>query len=227
MSIQYIPAPPAGEQPAAYTFSELQDLTRALAEAQEYMLLQTLHAEPVKLIEGMIVKADGTNWNPGDGPGFYGYRGGAWRILDPVIATYTAASVTKNTGGTATGTVADTTSLLDGTAYSVAEAASTPGFDIEFAWSGIARTPTQLVLRGWYDGLVTHNVTVELYRYSGTPGWDKLSAIPTTLDYDMRVFGLPVMTNYLSGGAAKVRLYHNTAGNPAHTIYIGYIALRT
>ena len=36
-----------------------------------------LHVEPARLIEGMVVKADGTDWNPGAGAGFYGYSG-AW-----------------------------------------------------------------------------------------------------------------------------------------------------
>jgi hypothetical protein len=220
---QYIPLPPNKEDPAAYAFAELQDLVRSLEEAKETLYLQELHAEPIRPREGMIALADGSDWDPGEGSGFYGYRDGAWRILDAAITTYTAASVTKNTGGTATGSVTDTQSMLDGNIYNVVEAASTPGFDIEFAWSGIAHTPTELVIRAFYNGTSTHDVTVDLYRYSGTPGWDKLSQFEFGVDYSAVVVPLPTMTNYLSGGAAKVRLYHNTAGNPAHDISIDYI----
>lgn len=33
---------------------------------------------PDKPRNGMIVYADGTEWNPGSGQGFYGYEAGAW-----------------------------------------------------------------------------------------------------------------------------------------------------
>lgn len=37
-----------------------------------------LNVEPSKPRDGMIVAADGTNWNPGGGAGFYGRTAGAW-----------------------------------------------------------------------------------------------------------------------------------------------------
>jgi hypothetical protein len=40
-----------------------------------------LPAAPTKLREGMIVGADGTNWNPGAGKGAYVYYTGAWHFL--------------------------------------------------------------------------------------------------------------------------------------------------
>jgi hypothetical protein len=36
----------------------------------------TLHEPPSKLVDGMIRKADGTNWNPGAGAGTYVYDAG-------------------------------------------------------------------------------------------------------------------------------------------------------
>lgn len=38
-------------------------------------------AEPVKPYDGLIVIADGTNWNPGSGAGYYGYYNGTWKFL--------------------------------------------------------------------------------------------------------------------------------------------------
>lgn len=222
MSNRYSPLPaPSGQE---YTYRELLDLSRALEEAREFLPLETLSVAPARPQEGMVALADGTNWNPGEGAGFYGYRNGAWRILDSAITVYTAASVTKNTGGTATGNVASTQVMLDGSVYKVVEATGTPGFDIEFAWSGIVNTPSELILRYWYTGISTHQVTVELYRYTGTPGWDALSLIKDNLTYQTFVFALPAMANYLSGGAAKVRLYHTTSGNASHDISVDYIA---
>ena len=77
--MSYTPLPPfAGKDPAKYAFEELQDLARALAEAQELAMLQVLHVEPIRLRDGMIVYADGTDWDPGSGEGFYGRQAGAW-----------------------------------------------------------------------------------------------------------------------------------------------------
>lgn len=38
-------------------------------------------AAPPDPVEGMVVWADGTSWNPGSGAGLYEYRGGAWHKL--------------------------------------------------------------------------------------------------------------------------------------------------
>ncbi len=39
------------------------------------------HNPPVRPRDGMIALADGTNWDPGSGAGFYGRRGGTWVLL--------------------------------------------------------------------------------------------------------------------------------------------------
>ena len=79
MSNQYSPLPPPSGE--TYAYRELQDLARALSEAAEFVQLQELHAAPAKPRAGMIVLADGTDWDPGAGAGFYGYSGGAWAKL--------------------------------------------------------------------------------------------------------------------------------------------------
>jgi len=79
MSVSYIPSPPAQAiEPSNYTFVELQDLVRALNESQPFVFLQILNVAPERPRDGMVVAADGTNWNPGSGAGFYGRIGGAW-----------------------------------------------------------------------------------------------------------------------------------------------------
>lgn len=47
----------------------------------ESLDLAELHAPPNKITEGMIVFADGTDWNPGSGQGIYARYGGAWNRL--------------------------------------------------------------------------------------------------------------------------------------------------
>jgi hypothetical protein len=70
-------------------YSEDEDLSLYLWEQFtnfETYLLQRLsivlyEAAPINPQEGMIVRADGVNWNPGSGGGFYGYHDGAWVFL--------------------------------------------------------------------------------------------------------------------------------------------------
>lgn len=60
---------------------EFSRIETALQDPAPFLMVSELNKEPDKLIAGMVVLADGTNWNPGSGSGFYGYRAGAWRFL--------------------------------------------------------------------------------------------------------------------------------------------------
>ncbi len=68
------------------TLESFEDVLRELERIQntfeyftpEVMKLEESHAAPAKLEEGMVVFADGTDWNPGSGQGIYAYYGGAW-----------------------------------------------------------------------------------------------------------------------------------------------------
>lgn len=68
--------------PEIVTFleEELRTIAEALAGVEEVQLVE-LHVAPDKPRDGLIILADGTNFNPGSGAGFYGYRGGAWHFL--------------------------------------------------------------------------------------------------------------------------------------------------
>ena len=65
----------------------ISDMERRIVEMEtligEFNQIQftVLHAEPDRYREGMIVYADGSDWNPGSGGGLYEYRGGAWAKL--------------------------------------------------------------------------------------------------------------------------------------------------
>lgn len=41
-------------------------------------VIDPVNVEPTNKRDGMIRYADGTDWNPGSGEGFYGYENGAW-----------------------------------------------------------------------------------------------------------------------------------------------------
>ena len=65
-----------------FMVDELRKLGAALNELEaDFVLLTEQNAAPTKLYNGLIAYADGTNWNPGSGRGFYGYANGAWTFL--------------------------------------------------------------------------------------------------------------------------------------------------
>ena len=57
---------------------EFQKLEQELTSAQQLMRLAPTTATPDKPRDGDIRYADGTNWNPFSGEGFYGYYAGSW-----------------------------------------------------------------------------------------------------------------------------------------------------
>lgn len=74
------PVPSEQQELLLWVRQELADLQRELAAAT-VVTLQTLHVAPTKLQSGMVVLADGTDWNPGAGAGVYCYYGGSWKKL--------------------------------------------------------------------------------------------------------------------------------------------------
>lgn len=75
----YIPAPPPLEispQARQYLDQELRRIADVLNRETLYM--PPLSVEPAKPSNGMIAYADGSNWDPGSGLGFYGYENGTW-----------------------------------------------------------------------------------------------------------------------------------------------------
>jgi hypothetical protein len=80
---QYIPKPVPADiaQLPAFLKLELESLSAALVQPDEFQLLQKRYTAPARPREGMLVLADGTSWNPGSGAGFYGYRGTSWVFL--------------------------------------------------------------------------------------------------------------------------------------------------
>lgn len=48
---------------------------------QVFLQLPMLSVEPAKVFEGLIVFADGTEWDPGLGKGIYAYYDATWNKL--------------------------------------------------------------------------------------------------------------------------------------------------
>ena len=65
------------EQLRRYLRDEFIEVEVALLGVELIQLVQ-LDVAPDKPRDGMIILADGTNFNPGSGAGFYGRSAGAW-----------------------------------------------------------------------------------------------------------------------------------------------------
>lgn len=61
----------------SYLEEELLAISRHFSETTA-IDLRPVNTPPLRPREGMIIFADGTNWNPGAGKGVYTYSSGAW-----------------------------------------------------------------------------------------------------------------------------------------------------
>ncbi len=66
----------------AWVVDELRHIGDAFSEIDtDTWRLKEWNEEPDKLYDGVIIFADGTNFDPGNGRGFYGYYAAAWHFL--------------------------------------------------------------------------------------------------------------------------------------------------
>jgi hypothetical protein len=84
----FIPQPPPQVDPdsdAARLARWAEDEHTAIAAAQNddviALELRPIHVEPKRPRVGMLVYADGTDWDPGSGEGVYVYASGGWTAL--------------------------------------------------------------------------------------------------------------------------------------------------
>ena len=64
-----------------YVVDEYRKLQECSQEVSTQLELFEYNTVPDKVYDGLIVRADGTNWNPGSGAGVYCYYGGSWNYL--------------------------------------------------------------------------------------------------------------------------------------------------
>jgi len=145
--------------------------------------------------------------------------------IDDIVAEviYTPASITTNVGSYVSGNLASVSNLGDDNFYQVDEVTGVPGFNIEATFSGI-NSVNRIWLHLNYEGSTSHVVRVELYNYS-TLSWDLFTTFTTSTDYQFLDIPVTNNVNYISSGNARLRIYHNTSGNPSHDIKIDYIAI--
>lgn len=84
-----------------YVERELSAIARSSTNEREALINQR-NAEPIRPREGHLVYADGTNWDPGSGQGFYVYAGGAWlRLTDDSLWATLGTAAFLNVGTSA------------------------------------------------------------------------------------------------------------------------------
>lgn len=108
----YVPSkvPPTetsdGGSIAAYLEDELQRFASSQLDDVQALEVRPAHAVPLRPREGMVVYADGTDWNPGGGEGLYTYTSaGRWR------GAGLGFLVVTDFGATGNGTTDDTASI--------------------------------------------------------------------------------------------------------------------
>ena len=81
-----------------------------------------------------------------------------------------------------------------------------------------------VLVLGHYSGVNTHTLDIEIWNYT-TSAWDPLGSFFSRISQASKL--LPVLedTDYISSGAAQVRINHPQSGNASHHAYIDYIAL--
>jgi hypothetical protein len=66
-------------QPSGLSFQqELEAIAQSQYEKRDFLELNVLNVEPKKPRDGMVIVADGTNFDPGSGAGVYARISGAW-----------------------------------------------------------------------------------------------------------------------------------------------------
>ena len=75
-----------------YLQQQLQNISVALQQTTANVFVP-ISAAPSRPLAGMVVNADGTNWNPGDGSGLYAYVGGSWV---PLFVSYSSGTWTPS-----------------------------------------------------------------------------------------------------------------------------------
>ena len=100
--MSYRPDYPAGitEIPdlVQYLYTEFQKLRLAFDKFEtEEIFLQANSAEPPKYEDGMVVRADGSNWDPNNGEGIYARYGAAWNLLGVATGVATLGASATST----------------------------------------------------------------------------------------------------------------------------------
>lgn len=75
-------APAAPREFQLWLLDELRHIADVMSEIEtDSVFLKQWNEEPERRYDGQVIYADGTNFNPGSGEGFYGYHNAIWHFL--------------------------------------------------------------------------------------------------------------------------------------------------
>ena len=153
-------------------------------------------------------------------------------VMDEItIVTHTADSFDE-TVGTSVGAVSDTQTINDGNELNIDETTGlpNPNFVFDFDFSGITsgHEPNLIELHYAYSG--NHQINIEMWNYTGAPAWDVIDSAIIVNTGGTLVFEAidisGVITDYTSGGAARIRFSHESNGVSTHDFEIDYLAIK-
>lgn len=141
------------------------------------------------------------------------------------FVSYYSASEASASTGTPDGSVSNT-SVIDNNYYIVTEAPSTPGIETVYKFNVISSAiPTDVVIKGHYEGSAAHYINVEVYNYV-TSTWNPLGVMQNE-SFDCN-YSMPLLKggSYISASQVQVRMIHPSAGVTSHNLYIDFIGLK-
>jgi hypothetical protein len=233
----------------AYLADEFRRVRDAL-DVVEQINFKERNAEPSKLFDGIVLYADGTNWNPGQGEGIYARVGGAWESLvglqpdenETISGNWTFDGTVALNGVT---TIADDITLFFGTDQDVGIVydettddrgefigdwtfTSNTGFNVEGSgprWAMFENNAS--VDEGgwaWYGngGILSLRATTDA-QHPAVTGSDDIINIRRSGAVGTSVdFECPVVIDYASDGNAKLSIGDGTESDGAVLISLGF-----
>ena len=138
---------------------------------------------------------------------------------------YPATTLNVVTSDGVTGDVDSVAVAADADILQVEEKTGVPGFDIQFAFAGVASF-NNILLYSKYTGGAGHTVKLQLWN-PALGSWMEVDEF--TNETTFQLHNIPILngSSYVdSDGEVELRLYHPAAGNATHYIEIDYVVLR-
>lgn len=141
------------------------------------------------------------------------------------MAWYEVDSLTITVGSIAWGDITRTTTD-DGNKLGLNEVTGTPGFDYQFVFESIpgALTSFRFRMNGYYEGNPAHTVLAQAWNYT-LSSWVSLGVLLDDSSDQTYLFPTIPASDYVSGGQAKIRFLHATAGAAGHLLRVDQLII--
>ncbi len=122
------------------------------------------------------------------------------------------------------------TYFIDGDMFNVSEVAMTPGMGISANVTGIDDNAISLwiTIFALYDGNLVHDFDIEVWNFTAS-AWVEDSHIEDMIVFEWvnsTIYGLRIPNEFLNAGEVRIRLDHESPGNPGHDLFIDYFRVQ-